>query len=178
MRDQIQQYDDNKGHFLGTKKHPVLGYYDSSHVPLARLEAHFPDVFETIRALDVYAILRDPVARFSSSLAQRFRQIHKVRPDQATSAQIDVEVDAVIAHLEQMTGFPNQKFSHFSRQSDFILFEDQKMVRNPYTIDETPVLIRALSGRLGVELVEGFHANKTVTFRHEWIARPAIFLKD
>ena len=179
VRDQIQDFDVFEGRFLGTKKHPELGLYDSSHVPLATLRQYFPDAFATIRPLDGYAIVRHPLDRFCSALAQRFRQIHKRRPDEVTPDDVRAEVDTVIAALHAAeTGPLDKKFSHFFRQTDFVELDGDRMVTNLYRIDDIPRLIERLADRLGKPLVKDFHSNKTVTFRYNWMARPAIAAKD
>lgn len=178
VRDQIQSEDVFDGQFLGTKQHPELGFYDSSHVPLEVLRRHFPEAFSTISGLDGYCIMRDPLDRFSSSIAQRFRQIHKRRPDEVTAQDVRDEVTTVIAHLDEQGDTYHHKFSHFIPQADFIELDGSTFVRNIYHIRDTPRLLRALSDRLGKPLVEDFHSNKTVTFRHDWMARPAIYAKN
>ncbi|MCF2906680.1 sulfotransferase family protein [Octadecabacter sp. CECT 8868] len=178
VRDQIQPLDHFEGKFLGTKQHKELGFYDSSHVPLGMLKQYFPDAFSLVSSLEGYAILRDPVDRFASSIAQRFRQIHGRRVDQVTPADVIAEVDAVITHLRDRKDHLHHKFSHFIPQSSFVELDGAPIVRNRYRISDTRFLLRDLSSRLDAPLVEDFHSNKTVTFRYPWMAGPAIAAKD
>lgn len=178
VRDQIQPFDHFKGQFRGTKEHPDLGVYDSAHVPLDLLRDHFPEAFATISTLEGFGIVRDPVDRFASSMAQRFRQIHQRRPDTVSEVEVRAEVDAVIAELSQ-TGRPIRRdFAFFLRQTAFVDLDGTRMVPNLYRLSDTGLLIRALAQRLQKPLVEDFHSNKTVTFRHDWMAGPVTALKD
>lgn len=179
VRDQIQPFDIFDGQFLGTKTHPELGVYDSSHVTLTNLRQYFPEAFEQIAPLDGYAVLRHPLDRFCSALAQRFRQIHQRRPDEVTPDEVRIEVDSVITALQAAeTGKFDKKFSHFLRQADFIELDDTRMVNQLYRISDIPHLIESLSDRLGTPLVKDFHSNKTVTFRYNWMAGPVTAAKD
>lgn len=178
VRDQIQPFDHFEGRFRGTKEHPDLGLYDSAHVPLDVLRDYFPDAFEAILPLEGYAIVRDPVDRFVSAMAQRFRQIHQRRPDTVTAEDVRQELDMVMAELEQ-TGRPVARdFAFFIRQTAFVDLGGTRLVKHLYRLSDTPLIIRALGQRLETPLSEDFYSNKTVTFRHDWMARPAIALKD
>ena len=178
VRDQIQAFDHFEGQFRGTKKHPEIGLYDSAHVPLAMLRDHFGEAFATISTLEGYGIVRNPVDRFASSMAQRFRQIHDRRPDTVSNEDVKAELDAVFEELSQ-TGRPiDRGFSFFIRQTEFVDLDGARMVTNLYRLSDTGLLIRALGERLQKNLVEDFHSNKTVTFRYDWAARPAIAMKD
>lgn len=178
VRDQIQAFDCFDGAFRGTKEHPALGLYDSGHVPLAMLKEHFSEAFNVISALDGYAILRDPIDRFASGLAQRFRMIHQRRPDKVSRAEVSAEIDLVIAELTQTDRPISRGFSFFVRQVEFVDLDGTRFVKNLFRLSDTGLLIRELGERLGKPLVEDFHSNKTVTFRHDWLARPVIAAKD
>lgn len=178
VRDQIQPFDHFGGAFRGTKEHPMLGLYDSAHVPLALVRDHFPDAFATLSTLEGYAILRDPADRFSSSMAQLFRQIRQRRPDTVTAQEVRAELDTVIAELTRGDRRPAPEFAFFTRQSEFVDLCGTRMVSNLYRLSDTGLLIRALGQRLNTPLVEDFHSNKTVTFRHDWMAGPVTALKD
>lgn len=179
VRDQIQPFDVFEGQFLGTKTHPEIGVYDSSHVPLATLRQYFPEAFATIEPLEGYAILRHPLDRFCSALAQRFRQIHQRRPDEVTPEEVRAEVETVLDALRAAEGGSlDKKFSHFLAQADFIELDGGRMVQNVYRIGEIPKLIERLSERLGTHLAKDFHSNRTVTFRYNWMAGPVTAAKD
>ena len=178
VRDQIQPFDHFEGQFRGTKKHPEIGLYDSAHVPLAVLRDHFTEAFSMISTLEGYGIVRNPVDRFASSMAQRFRQIHNRRPDTVSNEDVKTELDAVFDELSQTDRPVHHEFSFFIRQTEFIDLDGTRMVSNLYRLSDTKLLIRALGERLQKPLVEDFHSNKTVTFRHDWAARPAIAMKD
>ena len=178
VRDQIQSFDYFEGQFRGTKEHPDIGLYDSAHVPLAVLCDHFPDAFAMISKLEGYGIVRDPVDRFASSVAQRFRQIQQRRPDTVSDHDVCAELDTVIKELSRTEQPIRREFAFFIRQIEFVDLGGTRMVPNLYRLSNTGQLIHTLGKRLQKPLVEDFHSNKTVTFRYDWMAGPVIALKD
>ena len=178
VRDQIQPMDDTKGLFLGTKEHPELGVYDSSHVPLLWLQAHFGDWFDVISGLEGFALLRDPVGRFASSTAQRFRQFKGKTPSDVTRAEIHAEIDEVIAHLTDCGRFPDSRMSHFMRQSEFVMLDGRRMVSHLYRLEDIDLLIGALARMSDTPLVTDFHSNKSFELRYRWIKGPLTASKD
>jgi hypothetical protein len=169
LRDQLMDVDDFESAFYKTKQHPELGFYDSSHVPLARLRKHFPDAFEKVSRLTTYTIVREPADRFLSAIAQRARQFHHQLPDTLDEATIRDEVDKAIASIDKES-FPPREFVHFSRQSDFIYLDGEQFVDNVYPIEAFDRLVTEIERHLGRKLISGFHANRTVTFRHPALA--------
>ncbi len=165
VRDQIQNDDDTKGHFLGTKQHPELGYYDSSHVPLAWLKAHFPDWHQVISGLDGYCLVRQPNDRFVSSLTQRFRQHRRKSPNEVTKAEVIAEVDAVIEELDGCDQFPRNTFAHFIRQTEFVFEGDTQRVQNTFRLENINLLIAEISRHLDRPLETEFHSNKSFEFK-------------
>lgn len=178
VRDQIQPLDDTEGLFLGTKQHPELGYYDSSHVPLVWLKAHFPDWHRVILGLDGYCLVREPHGRFASSLTQRFRQHRHKSPNEVTRAEVVAEIDTVIRELETCGRFPTNTFAHFIRQTEFVFEDDTQLVRNTFRLENIDLLIGELAERLGRPLETGFHSNKSFEFKYKWAERPVSKSKD
>lgn len=178
VRDQIQSMDDTKGLFLGTKEHAELGIYDSSHVPLVWVQQHFSEWYDSIRALEGFCLLRDPLERFASSTAQRFRQFKGKTPSDVTQTEIHAEIDEVITHLSECDRFPISEMSHFMRQSEFVMLDGVQIVKHTYRLDDIDLLIGALSRKSGTPLVTGFHSNKSFELRHRWIKKPLTISKD
>ncbi|MEM6681373.1 MAG: hypothetical protein AAF607_03940 [Pseudomonadota bacterium] len=177
IKDQIKKYDLYEGYFNGLKQHETLGTVDTSHLPLKYLKAGYPEAYAVIAHLDGYAILRDPFERFASAVAQRFRLTHKIRPDQATDAQIKGELDAVLERLESNIPLID-RFCFFCPQHMFIEIDDTRMVKNIFHMHNLSECIEAISDRLGANLVADFHSNKTVTFKYQSISDYVVYLKD
>lgn len=177
IRDQVEPFDDYDGFFRGTKDHPELGLYNSSHVPLMHLREHWPEVFAVLSGLETYAMVRDPVSRFSSALAQRARQIHKVQPDEMDAATIQGEIDVIINELETHRTFPTHKFVHFARQTDYLDLDGARFVKHIYPIERIGALIAKLEVHMGQPLIREFQANKTVTFRYPALKKALLAAK-
>lgn len=178
VRDQIQAWDDTKGQFMGTRQHPDLGYYDSGHVPLVWLSAHFSNWYNVVSELEGYCLVRQPNARFASSLTQRFRQHRNKSPNDVTRADIVAEVDTVIEELESCDQFPRSTFAHFIRQTEFIFLEDTQIVQNTFRLENINLLIGELAQRLNTPLETGFHSNKSFEFKYKWAKAPVLTSKD
>ncbi len=178
VRDQIQAFDDTQGLFLGTKQHPELGYYDSSHVPLTWLRTYFSDWYEVISELEGYCLVREPNARFASSLTQRFRQHRRKSPNDVTRAEVIAEVDTVVEELESCDQFPRNTFAHFIRQTEFIFLDNTQVVRNTFRLDNINLLIGEIAAHMGTPLQTEFHSNKSFEFKYKWAEAPVTRSKD
>lgn len=178
LRDQIQPFDCFGGQFSGWKSHPVLGRFDSAHVPLFWLSRYWPDEYHQVSNLDVFAVSRDPYARFASAMAQRIRQHHKRNPDEMPVADIRADIEKVIDHLSPDREFPDYEFVHFCRQTDFTHLDGQQIALNIYGIGKLPLLIGELGKRLNLNLINDAHVNRTVTFKHGWMKKSLIKAKN
>lgn len=75
VRQYFDKYD-QKAIESGLKSHPEFGVFDYNHIPLHVLHYFFLTEYEKVRAYYSFAILRDPFARFPSSVNMRL-VLHK-----------------------------------------------------------------------------------------------------
>jgi hypothetical protein len=181
VRSPLQVFDDTQGAHTGrVAEHSVLGSLDYVHIPLFILQEYFETDFEKIRDYWSFAVIRDPFARFASSISQRLNRyvgqsIHKVG-----AAEIAEEVECSIDFLKKQ---PRQKFRlppeyiHFQKQVDFIYLDDEQVVDTIYSVDEIHQLLRDVSSRVGFDLRNGdgengvLRANQTMVHRNETTRR-------
>jgi hypothetical protein len=142
------------------------------------MKTYFGGWFERLEGLEGFCLLRDPMTRFASSTAQRFRQFKKKTPSDVSTAEIHAEIDTVIDHLSGCGRFPINEMSHFMRQSEFVMLDGVQIVKNTYRLADIDLLIGALARMSGAPLVTDFHSNKSFELRYRWVKGPLTVSKD
>ena len=111
------------------ENHEFLGPVDLSHLPLWAFQKHLPDVFEKIIEFDSFAVTRDPLERFGSSVTQRCRQYLNYNAADITS---DVLVHAAKEAISYLTQDPNSlapEFIHCTPQARYIRLDGETIVQ-------------------------------------------------
>ena len=159
VRHQLQPLNEVHERFGGWRFHEEIGWFDAQHTPLARLRHSFPEDFQLLATLDVFAVCRDPVTRFISALAQRLREFRGRAVETFEPPEIRREVDEVIEHLEVAAPFPHIEFVHFARQSDYIELDGRRFVSFLYPIERLHRMLAELKERTGYRLDPSYHGN-------------------
>lgn len=123
-RDALRPYDTRPGAFVGVRDHPGCGRLDFGHIPLAVLAEHFPSELETLRSYFSFAMVRDPMGRFPSSLTEyllsnriaRRGDLLTMGPDEILRCAFEV----VEALRQQGTGLLPVELIHLQRQSSYV----------------------------------------------------------
>lgn len=154
VRDALAAHDEGASRFhdKSTAPHRTLGMLDHAHIPLAVLRAHFPDDFARLAAYRSFALIRDPHARFPSSLHERFVQRERAPLAGRELAEVAREVDEVIARLARLprdAPVIEPDLIHFSRQSDYVFLDGEKVVGSLRTVAEMDDLLAELSTLIG-----------------------------
>ncbi len=88
------------------------------------------------------------------------------------------EIDCVMAYLTDAPEFPDHRFSHFTRQSDYIELDGSRFVTRLFPLERIHQMIEEFEQRMGIALISDFHANKSVEFKNPTLAAPVIAAKD
>lgn len=152
VRRALAPFDDRHDRYYatGVAPHPRLGLLDHHHVPLAVLASDFPDDFACLETYESYALIRDPVARFPSSLHERLVQRGGARLEKLGPDEIAREVDAVISELSRLApGEPvlDPALIHFSRQTDYVALDGRRLVRHLFPTADVAQMIAAIAAR-------------------------------
>lgn len=178
MRSQLQPYDDTGGrHTNRVDEHPELGRIDYVHIPLFVLREYFAKEYEKVKRYTTYAVVRDPFARFPSSLSQHLRMygewpIQEMKPHEVRKCIYNI-LNLLQDHKQSQSYLPYQ-YIHFQRQTDFIYDEGERLVDGLYTTEGIDVLISDISSRLGTNLsledsTEVDRANQTQVYRNSFL---------
>lgn len=178
VRTQIVKCD--PGHIamgeVGT--HPVLGQIDFGHVPLPVLRQHFPVEYGYLERFASYAVVRDPLDRFGSSLRQMLWRYHQ-RPMTLIPADELRELTlAILADISGELDNPSNRFIFFARQRDFILDGDRRMVDHLIPLHLVPDLIAHLARITGTPMDPGTRSNQNVELRFKKIGGVAYRVND
>jgi hypothetical protein len=167
VRQAILPYHDTDSWFLKTvETHPDLGEIDFRHLPLKLLRDLDHEAFEKLTHYEAYALLRDPFQRFRSAMAQRAKMYLGKEFAQLNDHDIRTEIENVITYLQSEPRVIAPDFIHFSRQSEFVQINGERLVQNIYPVEKLDLLVAALGQHIGTDGLEVRHANKTTVFRH------------
>lgn len=155
IRNALAPYDEHADRFWGraVAPHSVLGSLDYPHIPLAVLQTHFPEDFARLVAYQSFALVRDPFARFPSSLHERLIHRDGQTLSLRSAAEIAREVDAVLACLANHPSdapITDPGLIHFSRQCDYIFLDGHQIVDRLRTVADVDTLLEEVSDIVGV----------------------------
>ncbi len=167
VRTAILPYHDADKRFLRTvEPHPELGSIDFRHLPLSLLRDLDPEVFGKLKTYDSYALLRDPFQRFRSAMSQRAKMYLGREFAQLGTAELRTEIGRVQDYLLSAPSVIKPEFVHFTRQSDFVEIDGERMVQNIFPVEHLDRFARAIARRIGIDELPMGHANKTTVFRY------------
>ena len=153
VRSILQKYDSTGGKFTArVDYHPVLGKLDYVHIPLFILEKYFPEEFEKITEYETFAIVRNPLSRFASSISQRLLMYGQKPIHFCSLSEIKKEIQETINFLDQKSGYERllpAEYIHFQRQKDYIYVNGERLIKNVYPLEKINCLIRDIAFILG-----------------------------
>lgn len=164
IRQQLRDRDDLEGKFYHTMTLPDIGRINANHILLGTLEQHFPDDLARLRDVTSYAILRAPMDRFKSAVAQHLRG-HVREASELSLAEIQAETDKIIAEIR---ADPDQRVIRntiFYRQVDYVFLHDEQIIDHLYPMTNMAPLFDRLDQVHGLALERDQVWNPTVTYR-------------
>lgn len=164
VRQQLRDIDDLDQRFFGTIDHPALGKINGNHLPLWVLEAHYPDDLAKLRAVTTYAVVREPLDRFVSSVAQ-FLRAKGLEPGTLSPSDIREEVAAIIAVLSKDEPMPHIHYAVFLKQIDYVDLHGVRVIDHIYPMDRVDQLMAQLGRDHDLSLATNATWNPTVTYR-------------
>jgi len=165
---------------------PVLGAIDYGHMPLYTLRDHFEEEFKTVTDYWSFAMVRNPFARFASSVSQRLKMysnqpIHRSNLDDIRKA-IDESIDYLSQQPRSNHRLPPE-YIHFQKQIDYIELDGEQIVDSLYTVDDVDKLLEEVGQRVGRSLGQSNQAggvqpraNQSIVFRNDllrWVIETA-----
>lgn len=169
VRTQIEACDPNHIAMAEPGPHPELGRIDYGHVPLSRLRQHFPENYAYLQDLSSFAILRDPLSRFGSSLRQslwRYEQkpMTLIPPETLRARALEV-METLVSEIDM----PSARMIFFARQHDFVFDGPDRKVDHLVPIEHVGAFIAYLSQKTGTPMDADRRSNQNVDLRAKWL---------
>jgi hypothetical protein len=133
----------------------VLGLIDCFHIPLFILDDNYSTEYNKIIDYWSFAIIRDPVERFSSAVSERFRSFKQREIFTQNTRVIQEEVKFIIDYLLKQPRHNHllpAEFIHFQKQVDYLYLEGEKVIDTIYTIEHLRLLLDEVESYIGCDL--------------------------
>lgn len=146
------------------------------------LRDYFISDFEKVRDYWSFAVIRDPLARFPSSVSQRFIMYRKQPIRNHNTDQIREEVERIINFLSKQPRDDHllpPEFIHFQKQADYVRVDGDTIIDTLYPIDNLSELFDDIAKRVGSDLsnlqprVDSPDSNRTYVHRFR-VTRPIL----
>lgn len=169
VRTQIEACDADHIAMAQPGPHPELGRIDYGHVPLALLREYFPENYAYLDDFTSFAILRDPLTRFGSSLRQtlwRYEQkpMTLIDPENLRTRALEIMDD-----LTREIDAPSARMIFFARQRDFVFDGVDRKVDHLVPIEHVSAFIAYLSHKTGTPMDTERRSNQNVDLRAKWL---------
>lgn len=180
VRERLARYDETGGRFASGRvdMHPDLGMLDYVHISLPTLRDYFPNEFDKLKRYQTFALVRDPLERFQSSLAQRLRAHKNLTIMPTYDREIQIYVDDIISNISNKTVITDPKFIHFERQSNFLKLNDEIFIKTIVPVEHVNRLLIMISGVIGENIVTSKISNETKIYRSDTIRSMVEGLKE
>ena len=124
-----------------------------------------------------YAILREPMDRFKSAVAQHLRA-HVREAAEIPEAEIRAQTDEIIAALRADPDQREIRNTIFYRQSDYVFLHGERIIDHLYPMDGMGPLFDRIADVHGLTIERDRVWNPTVTYRVPGSSRGLKRLKD
>lgn len=169
VRRQMHQLHDIDASFNGAANLPGVGRVHLAHLPIRTIQEHFPEVYQILLTCQVFALCRDPFARFRSSVSQHFKLYKSISI--ATLDEADLKT-RILDLIDEITGSPGVlpvKLNHFVRQTDML---NDEMDTSLFALEGIADLIEVISDRTGIPMRHDRKDNETILLRDERLRKP------
>lgn len=158
--------------FEGVEKDPELGEFYQDHLTMRMYARHYAPVLEKLRSFDVYAIVRDPFARFRSALAEFSRLSSLGELSQLPRSALMDMVGSVIARLERNDG--KSLFMIFFRpQAEFVALNGELIARRIFDLSNLSEFSAEMAEKYQVRMNVEEYRRKTPHYDRQMFGRVA-----
>jgi hypothetical protein len=176
VRRQIEHHHDVRPRFNGRWQRSDNIDADLAHLPFCLIRTDFPEAYEALKKCSVFALIRDPVDRFRSALAQHTKKFQGSHISTLSEDKLRATVSDIIDELGSTGPLLPFRLAHFVRQSDMLPEHDEVHELHLYRFEKLPLMMGALGTRLGQELGSGYHDNRSTPIRFEYLRQPLVMI--
>lgn len=178
VRTQIVKCDPDHISMGEVGTHPELGTIDFGHVPLPILRQHFPCEYDYLERFTSYAVVRDPLERFGSSLRQMLWRYDQRPMTLIPADELRQLTLKTLGNVADELDNPSSKFIFFARQRDFIYDGDCGMVDHLIPMKLVPDFIAHIGRITNTPMEAGTRSNQNVELRFKKIGGLAYRVND
>ena len=131
--------------FEGIRTIEGLGDRDMAHLPLRIVSEHFPADFAKFSRYRSFACIRDPRARFASSVAEHIKQFRKVPKEQISEAMIVDVAREIVGHLPA----DEPQYAHFLPQVEFVELNGRRIVTDLFAFSNLEAMVASMEAYTG-----------------------------
>lgn len=158
----------------GVERDPEMGEFYRDHLTMRMYAKHHGGVLDRLRGYDVYAIGRDPFARFRSALAEYSRMAKLGELSQLPSRALSDLVGDVMGRLERgETGSLAMIF--FRPQAEFVSLDGEVIARRIFDIGALPRFAAEMAERYGLRIDVLENRRKTPHYDRRLFGRVAAY---
>ena len=183
VRSRIEHIDDRNGAYSSRlDEHPELGLLNYVHIPLQTLKAQFPDEYVCVETYRSMAVMRDPSARFISSVSQYCNRYSDVEMRNHNIKTLRRQVDRLIDEIEEQEvlnpgGRLPAKLIHFQRQHHYTHLDGAQIVQHIVDISQIESVLVDLLGKSELRENDSVKANESRVYRNESLKNLASSVK-
>jgi hypothetical protein len=173
IRSRVEHLDDRNGAYSSRlDEHPELGLLNYVHIPLLTLRDHFPNEYECVETYRSMAVMRNPSARFVSSVSQYCNRYSDMEMRSHSIKTLRRQVNRLIDEIEEQEvlnpgGRLPAKLIHFQRQHHFTHLHGSQVVQNIVDISQIESVLVDLLGESDLEGHDSVKANESKVYRNE-----------
>lgn len=176
VRNMLRPFDETNGKFARSNvRHRLLGRIDYGHIPLFILRQYFSKEYDKIKNYSTFSAVRDPFARFPSSLSQYLKMYGKDKIQNMKTFEIKKTIDTTISFLlSHKDDYLPYQYIHFQKQIDFIYDGQERIVKNVYPVSYLPEMLIDIDNKLNTRFAEqagsgNGRVNQTIVYRNAFV---------
>lgn len=137
------------------------------HTPLKILSENYPDELERMERYRCYAVTRNPMDRFVSSVSQHLRNFHNRELVDLSAQELAQTVDGVIRQMGKTPLRVPREYIHFTRQIDYVSLDGRQVVRNLYRMETLDQLVADISRFHTMDMALSARKNEAATYNSQ-----------
>ncbi|MEM6460769.1 MAG: sulfotransferase family 2 domain-containing protein [Pseudomonadota bacterium] len=161
----------------GVYDHPDLGEVFPAHLTLFQLQKYYPSTLERLDSYETFAFVRDPRARFVSSLAEHIRKYHGGMYEM-TTRQLQRKAGRICELLSNHDSNLPLHLAHFQPQSRYVFLHGRRFVKTIFLLSDYAAIATYTHRTFGSALhMEEQKQNQTITYRNNLVAECLVLLR-